>query len=359
MRPMQVLIAGRGVAALVCAQRLAKLGHQVVCYGPPTTEGPTVLVGEPTWDLLRSQFSFPTSGHPIHQRDIQWGSDWTTVPAPGRALSLATLVATLDAHCPSTIIRCEQRPTEQDWTWQLDATGRRAHLARALAAAKPQTFGRRCLMSASVTLKPDWSHRTAMELLPNGWLFLCPTDTTTGIVQWMQPATPLEPAHSLETALTQSTLIRPRITSLQSNPLPVFTAAPQILDVLGSDRWLALGAAALTFDPLCGEGIGQAIRSAYLASAVLTSPLPLQNKLRHYVLRHRQSFAWHLYHLGDFYRPLCSQAAWKRELDMTDAFLNSPLSDQLRHRVQFEYQLQDFQLVHLPQPEPAASRPSP
>ncbi len=353
-----ILIAGRGVAALVCAQRLAARGCLVTCYGPPPQDRPMVLLGQDTLDLLRSQFptcDLNTLGHPIQGRDVLWGKEpLTQLSTPARAVSLSSLVEHLEPALSPLVTRLTDRPpTYSTAVWQIDATGRHAYLATEIAGARANLFGQRCMVTVPVELQQGRSDRVGMELIQSGWLFLCPTNPHTGVLQLMVPQRPPNPEQAIQLALSQSQLITERLASI-AGPLQILPAAPQILEFLGSESWLAVGAAACSFDPVCGDGIGQAIRSALLASAVPLSPsgdILLTDALRHYHLRHRYTFAWHLHHIYTFYKPLLTQTAWFEELTKTRQFLYSHAAYNLLYRTHFAYQLRDLAL------EPRANAP--
>ncbi len=348
-----ILLAGRGIAALVCAQRLAHQGRSAICYGPRYQDGPTVLLGHDTLELLRSLFptlDLTALGHPIQGRDVLWGdAPLTQLSAPACALSLSSLVNHLEpVLLPSVTLLTDRPQSCSVGLWQVDATGRHAHLATQIAGATVNSFGQRCIATIPVKLKSGRADRVSMESIQSGWMFLCPTSPHAGLLQVMLPQAPPQPELALQVALSQSQLISEQLVSIDPGALQIFPAAPQILTVLGSDRWLAVGAAACTFDPVCGNGIGQAIRSSLLASSVLLGNIPLTDALRHYHLRHRHTFAWHLRHVYNFYKPLLTQPTWFEEMTKTRQFLYSHAAYNLLYRSQFAYQLKDLVLEPCP-----------
>lgn len=311
-----------------------------------------MLLGHDTLALLRSLFpasDLTALGHPIQGRDVLWGdSPLTQLSAPACATPLSSLVNHLEsALLPSVTLSSDRPQSSSVALWQVDVTGRHAHLATQIAGATVNSFGQRCMVTIPVELKSGKCDRVSMESIPSGWMFLCPTSPHAGVLQVMLPQAPPQPERAIQIALSQSQLIAEQLLSIDPGAWRILPAAPQILTVLGSDRWLAVGAAACTFDPVCGDGIGQAIRSALLACAVLLSgsdQIPLTDALRHYHLRHRHTFAWHLRHVYNFYKPLLTQPTWFEELTKTQQFLSSYAAYNLLHQSQFAYQLKNLAL---------------
>ena len=328
----------------------------MICYGPPCQDGPTVLLGHDTLDLLRTLFStsnFTLLGHSIQGRDVLWGeAPLTQLIAPAQTMALSSLVKHLEAALsPSVTLLADPPQYHSRSLWQVDATGRHSNLATQITGTTANSFGQRCMVTIPVELKPGRSNHVGMELLQLGWMFLCPTSPHSGVLQVMLPQVPPQPELAIQVALSQSQLIGEQLASVASEVPYISPAAPQILPILGSDRWLAIGAAACTFDPICGDGIGQAIRSALLASAVMLScseDIPLTDALKHYHLRHRHTFAWHLHHIYNYYQPLLSQPDWFEELAKTRQFLDSHGAYNLLSRSQFAYQLKDLVLEPCP-----------
>jgi flavin-dependent dehydrogenase len=348
-----VLIAGRGVAALTCAKCLVAAGIDVTVYGLRRRGGPTVLIGTQTLELLADLFhqaAIVDLGHPVRGREVLWGqAEPVRVTAPARSIPLETLTTCLETSLASAVTLAEAatKPDPRLFRWHIDATGRQASVARQIAGADSTSFGKRHILAASVTLYPgytDWMH---IENLTAGWLFLCPITPDRGVVQLMWPDCPRDPLAVLHAALEQSRHVAWSCDVASVENINTLPAAPRILTTLGSDRWLAAGETAFSLDPVCGDGIGAAIHSAMLASAVITSAADhedLTALLRHYHLRHRRSFAMHLTHVYDYYQPLLSHTAWGLELEQTRRFIHSDAARRLRNMSDFPYRLQGLRL---------------
>jgi hypothetical protein len=118
--------------------------------------------------------------------------------------------------------------------------------------------------------------------------------------------------------ITQSRIIAPLIASfdLTTGPAHHFPAYPQILPELCGPHWLACGSVAMSFDPLCGEGAGHAIREALLAAAVIRGAArgyTVETLLAHYTNRLMQGFLRHLQVCLPFYQQGGKGSFWQAE----------------------------------------------
>jgi 2-polyprenyl-6-methoxyphenol hydroxylase-like FAD-dependent oxidoreductase len=140
-----------------------------------------------------------------------------------------------------------------------------------------------------------------------GWLFLIPCANDGG---WL-----LEVGAPGEILLPDSRLVSRQIAEAAGEPV-VFPADPHIAWPLCGPGWLACGAAALSFDPLCGDGSGNAIREAILAAAVLRAIQrggDAEALLAHYRWRLLAGFQRHLEVCEGFYRTGGSTPWWRAQ----------------------------------------------
>jgi flavin-dependent dehydrogenase len=90
---------------------------------------------------------------------------------------------------------------------------------------------------------------------------------------------------------------------------------------LGGEGWICCGSAAMTFDPICGDGTAHAVREAILASAAMRAvgrgeeagPL-----LAHYEARLTAGFERHLGHCLQFYSSGWSGAWWREQVESAE-----------------------------------------
>jgi hypothetical protein len=169
-------------------------------------------------------------------------------------------------------------------------------------------FGTRVARAAQVELSGDGA-ACAIESVEAGWLFLVPDSPHSG---WLLSVG--------EASLEQSRVIAKMISQIAA-PAGEFPAHPRILSPLGAVGWLACGSAAMGFDPICGDGTGNAIREAILAVAVIGAALKGESVdalLAHYEARLRIGFKRHLRLCGDFYRSGGAGPWWSGELAALD-----------------------------------------
>lgn len=146
------------------------------------------------------------------------------------------------------------------------------------------------------------------ESVEEGWLFLLPTGYDRGCL--------ITVGAEAEALLGKSRLIASQIGNL-GETTPEFPVYPRILSTLCDSRWLACGTAAMSFDPLCGEGAGNAAREAILACAALRAICdgePPDEVRAEYSLRLLLGFYKHLDNCKNFYRIDSPSAFWSSEL---------------------------------------------
>jgi 2-polyprenyl-6-methoxyphenol hydroxylase-like FAD-dependent oxidoreductase len=130
-----------------------------------------------------------------------------------------------------------------------------------------------------------------------------------------------------------------------------FPAYPRILDPLygigdGEASWIACGTAALGFDPICGEGVGHAIREAILVAAVIdaiANHFPVTEVLEHYSSRLLAGFFRHLTACQDFYSAARQSDWWDEELQLIKNGMQWT-RDQMTKRKPPSYRLAGFDL---------------
>src|SRR5262249_46109599 len=143
----------------------------------------------------------------------------------------------------------------------------------------------------------------------SGWLFLLPASEDTG---WL-----LSVGAAAESLLEMSSIVKKQIAEL----LPsrgTFASHPRLMFPLSGPRWLACGTSAIGFDPLCGDGTGNAVREAILASAAIRAAIAGADAKRleeHYQLRLLAGLQRHIALCFDFYKRGHSGSWWDHQLD--------------------------------------------
>ena len=300
------LIRGNGIAACCCARLLQRQGCFAVVADAKRAKLPAILLSQSTQNLLTDVFQTadPFEGLPtIRKRIVAWGdAEPIVLPHSAVVASEEVLLERLWAHVDHV---SDGAPLDPAWT---------VMTARPANDLPPQMqFGSRTAFVREVELRNE-AERDAcwVESVENGWLFLLASGNGKGSL--------ISVGGRTEHLLQKSRLIAPQVRELEDKFFE-FPAYPRILSSLCGKGWLACGTAAMSFDPLCGEGAGNAVREAILASAVVQSVLAgqaMEEILAEYSLRLMLGFLRHLEHCREFYRRGCSTAFWSSELALIE-----------------------------------------
>lgn len=307
-----VLIHGDGLAACCCARLLQAGGFKTFVAKDVRPKLPTILVSQATQHLLCDIFEDHHLFHgfaPIRKRIVAWGQGVETVALPHSALVVSEQTLR-DRLWPR--IEAADAPLESDAEWRiLSSHG-------ATVSLPEESFGSRCAQTLTVRMNDAAGHDACwVESMETGWLFLLPLGDGSGTL--------ISVGGQVEVQLDRSRLIGPQVTGLQGSKSS-FPAYPRILSELcGIDRpggaWLACGSAAMGFDPLCGEGAGNAAREAILASAAIRANArgeAWDDLCDHYSSRLLGGFLRHLNVCRGFYTSGHGGPWWDQELEMLD-----------------------------------------
>ena len=291
-----VRIRGSGVAATCCARLLSEAGFPLSLKGDTGARKPAILIGERTQALVTDVFGQPGlfSGlHTIDRRMVAWGrAEPVEVPHRGAVVAESDLVERLGTAGATA-------EGDPDWT---------IYASQPTPDFGEQRFGSRTASAAAVELRTSRSSVCWIESLPGGWLFLLPDETSSG---WLIAVG--APPGDL---LSDSRLVGPQVESVSAEHA-VFPAYPRIADPLCGPGWLACGTAAMAFDPLCGDGVGAAVREAILAAAVIRaagSGYDPEGLLTHYRSRLTAGLLRHLEMCRDYYMAANGGPWWEREI---------------------------------------------
>jgi len=198
-------------------------------------------------------------------------------------------------------------------------------------------FGSRSAVVSSVTVRSDSEVDACwIESLPSGWLVLLPLERGRGCL--------LSVGGLPQDLLAMSRVVAAQIASTEQR-LGAFACAPRIAQPLCGAGWLACGTSAVGFDPLCGDGAGNAAREAILASAVINAARSREAEalLIHYGGRLLAGFKRHLEICYDFYRQGRCGPWWDQEIESLRRGLKW-CADQLAEAPAFRYRLKGFVL---------------
>jgi hypothetical protein len=300
------LIRGNGIAACCCARLLQRQELSAVVVGAKRPKLPAILLSESTQSLITGVFQTRDvfDGLPkIRKRIVAWGNaEPVVLPHSAVVVSEEALLDRLWAHVGHV---SDGAPPDPAWT--LMTAGPASDLPRQMYFGSRTAFVREIELADKAERDACW-----VESVEDGWLFLLSSGQGKGSLITVGGRT--------EQLLDKSRLIQPQIREHEDTFFE-FAAYPRILSTLCGKGWLACGTAAMSFDPLCGEGAGNAVREAILASAAVQSLLAgcaEEEILAEYSLRLKLGFLRHLEHCREFYRRGCSTAFWSSELTLIE-----------------------------------------
>lgn len=324
-----VTIQGDGVAACACAQLLTGKGIPVSWEPVGRATQPAIMLGLPTLRMLADIFTerqLTQEGQPVRRRVVLWGSgEVAEIPHAAVVVSEATLLSHLRTLSSPGNIK-----TASAWTI-------RANRA-ASQGVTDLSFGNRPASAFAVRLRTSAMEETCwIESLDQGWLFLLPEGSGRARL--------LSIGDLQGDGLSQSRIIAPQIDTIDGAGV-AFPSQPRIADPICGSAWLACGTAAVSFDPVCGEGAGHALREAILANAVIQASLAGAGEsdlLQHYRTRIIAGFARHLQTCVEFYTSGRQGPWWDAQV----ASLNDGLAwcrDQLQQEAPPKFRLENFAL---------------
>jgi hypothetical protein len=338
MSAQHISILGTGLAAHCCQQLLHAQGHALTSTPDSRAARPlSILLSQSTQKLLADVFNSTDlfAGLPrIRQRVVAWASrEPVTLPHEAVVISEGALLDRLTSRLGGTP---QAHSDGSGWTilTSQSATNTRP--------CTPRSFGARTARAHPVDLTPIVEPETCwVESTPAGWLFLLTTGPGAGSL--------LSVGGLAESLLAVSTLIAPKIR--QVHPIAAeIPAYPRILEELCAPGWLACGSAAIAFDPLCGEGAGNAAREAILACAAIRAIFAgesTQDVLTEYAMRLRLGFLRHLENCREFYTQDSATDFWRAELEQLEeglAWMRARLATAARPK----FRLRNFSLDRIP-----------
>jgi hypothetical protein len=295
---IEVQIEGDGVAAACCARLFSESGQAFTCSRGVRPKLGAVLLSRQTVGLLAEIFpsaDLLSVSHPIQKRVVAWGSSAEPITLAHSAIVISEteLLTRLWAQVPVPA-------GSSTGEWKVLSSG---------GSLKQRAFGTRVASVAWAVLNRNVDQSACwIESVDSGWLFLLPRGEN-------EAAALIAVGEMPGALLGQSRVIGELVRAVEG-PAMEFPAYPRIADPVCGHGWLACGAAAIGFDPLCGEGTGNAARQAYLATAIVAAVGKGESAadlLAHYTSRQMHGFLRHLQICLDFYQSGGSGAFWQSE----------------------------------------------
>ncbi len=294
---MDVVVAGAGPAGSAAAIVLARAGHRVLLADPRAGAPPRFKIGETVPAIVAAALrdlgigadridasgairctgtAAAWGGGPLLRRDAiadPYGHGWHVDRPRFDALLLAkardagaqvrrarVTVRAVDEHA----VRVHVGAEEVSCRWIVDASGRQAAIARSLGARRDRA-DRLVAVYATVRVPgADVDARTRIEATPSGWWYSALVARGRRVVAFLTDPDLLDRAlrtrAGFAAALAATRNVTPASASVELVYGPATTAAhgARLVPEHGG-RWLAVGDAALAFDPLSSQGILNAL----------------------------------------------------------------------------------------------------
>jgi flavin-dependent dehydrogenase len=169
----------------------------------------------------------------------------------------------------------DKRMLEIDAVFLIDATGRSAWLARKQGARRI-ALDRLVATIGVAQCSNDGDQRTIIEAAPDGWWYSARLPRRKAVAMYMTDADWLPRSRNLlhwfwRERLQQAPLIAEVLPEIADLPeLRTVSANSARLNQFTGPGWLAVGDAALTYDPLSSQGICTALESGLRAAQAIT-----------------------------------------------------------------------------------------
>ena len=303
------VVAGAGPAGAVAAHVLARAGKRVLLTGAPPDAAHKIGEALPAaaLRLLRElELPVPREGGPhtpIRGNLVCWGSDDLQASdflldpdGPGWRLDRRRFEgdlrdAAIEAGAifrPSQVAGIERRASL--WNvqlsdgacvearWLIDATGRRAAIARKLGARRSRD-ARLVAIYALAEPSPQFDlDRTLVEAVCGGWWYAARLPNGAALAAFhLHPRDAIKvigQSGGWSAALANTLHLAPRLASAKFHaPRRAVEACGARLDRFFGDGWIACGDAALSFDPVSSQGLFSAIHGGMTAARAVVGAL--------------------------------------------------------------------------------------
>lgn len=351
-----VSIVGDGVTALCCARLLRNKGWEVTLFKRRQQSSVPVVLNSVTIQLISDIFGDAdhifAGTQPINRHYADWDSDLAGQfsASPGLALhgnDLSARLSEVSTRDPQLRVRIGTPPDKfrKAGEWVIYAMN--VPDSSNLNSIKSCRYGRRSAILSEVTLLHgvDWT-TSWTEATPKGWLFLAPLGNGHALLQAVVPKPSVQTSHTLHHLLDLSQKIKHLIRGVETEAKTI-PCAPAKLAEFSGDHWLAIGGLACSYDPICGDGTGYAIRGAILAAAALDATergTASDTFLDYYKLRTTFAFYTHIRACLSIYSRAGFNRSWNDELSVMKKGLHD-LEQELSRTRSIEYGLNGFDLV--------------
>lgn len=286
---MRVAIVGAGPAGCAAAVALRGAGAHVFLIGDgrdgvgeqlapearPLLERLGLLPLEGHLDCVGVRSAWQTSALAEHDYLFRpFGSGWLLDRRTfGAQLRSRAVAAGVELRQPARITalrrarcwRLSLAAEEIDCDWILDASGRRAEVARRLGVRRRRYDRQFAVVGWVLTRIDDEDATLTVESVDDGWWYSGRLPNRRRIAAWIGSGRP--DLSSWETRLRATRHIAPLLRDCRRvGPLVVRPAESSILEQTCGPGWIAVGDAAAAYDPISARGLVAALESGLAAA---------------------------------------------------------------------------------------------
>jgi flavin-dependent dehydrogenase len=282
-----VAVIGGGPAGAVIARLLARAGRNVVlvdaCRRPQATlseripgSAKPLLADLELLDLVATGSHIPAMPDGWHVDRSRFDADLIHLAVHAGASLVPGVAHDFNLTFDGWNIAVDE--TSLHARFVVDASGRRAVVARRQGARRLRVSSRCALVVTVENNGHDLDRRHVVELVHGGVLTSAPLSGRRRVVALHADErfarailrTPIELQLRIRSSAEIGPLIHPR--ARLTNPV-LFEAGAGRLDRIVGHRWLAVGDAAVSYDPLTSDGIVRALETAAQAARAIDAAL--------------------------------------------------------------------------------------
>jgi len=234
-----------------------------------------------------------------------------------------------------------------DYDFVIDASGKKSYFTTLCSSYTKYAFGKRKMI---VGISPMISkvNLSIIEALDDCWIYAAPINSEKALIQLMHPDTAKFDDEKFRQSISKTEYIK-NIVENNVAELKEFNAFPSVLNDIFSNNRVSLGDSASSFDPICGDGLGNGLRSAILVSAIIKairSGEPTEKCQIHYKRKLYNTFSDHLKNCMLYYTNCKSFKGkyWKEEMKLINKALPVELEEIARASPN-NYILHNFRLT--------------
>lgn len=331
MSRRHAVVLGGGLVGLTSTRILLDCGWSVRLCRSGLRQSRPIVLAEHSWKILEDIWQCRLlrlcRHHLLSGRSVRWTPDAPVAEVPIASLSLdaAELSEALESRLRAQRgngLAIEDVPDDADLPGHavvIDARGAPA------PDVCQMVCGRRAIRTwPNLPADPTLTGRSELRAGRGFWIFLLPTARDRMSVQIATPTEALDRKEVVSGLLAHAgdapslaAIVTESVEELLARPSVALEIAPRLGPTVCTPTRFSVGDRAMTFDPICGDGTGQGIKSAILAVAAanaLDVGHAPDRVTRHVAARHAFAFRTHLTHCVGYYEAITSSACWRGEV---------------------------------------------